>query len=165
MCSLILLLTQMIFFREIHVYLQLRWKGLFGTNIVYHRIEIPKLQEVSISKTNSFLTGNLYCKFSCFYHKWVSLERYMCLFQLSWIGLLGSKTVYLHLKKSKFQEVSKQLILTWNQCDWFSSCLHKWYSFVRYTCIFNSAQKAYLEQPSLPPPWESYLAGYIPFKI
>jgi hypothetical protein len=41
-------------------------KGLFGANRAYPHLETPKLQEVFLSKTNSFLTGKQCAIFSCF---------------------------------------------------------------------------------------------------
>jgi hypothetical protein len=49
---MLLLIIQIIFFQEIHVFLQLSWIGLFGTKSVFHHLENPKLQEVFLSKTN-----------------------------------------------------------------------------------------------------------------
>jgi hypothetical protein len=43
----------MLSFREIHVCLQLRGKGLFETKCASLHLEKPKLQEVFLSKTNS----------------------------------------------------------------------------------------------------------------
>jgi hypothetical protein len=45
------------FFGEIHVFLQLTQKGLFGTNRAYLPLETPKLHYVFVPKTNSVLTG------------------------------------------------------------------------------------------------------------
>jgi hypothetical protein len=39
-----------------------------------------KLQEILPPKTDSVLTGKHSCKCSSFEHKWLSFERYMCLF-------------------------------------------------------------------------------------
>jgi hypothetical protein len=52
-----LLLTQMVFFQEVHVLPQLSRIGLLVANRVYLHLEISKLQEVFLSKTNSILSG------------------------------------------------------------------------------------------------------------
>jgi hypothetical protein len=46
-----------LFFWEIHVFLQLSWIYLFGVNRVYLHLEIPKLEEVFLSKTTLFSQG------------------------------------------------------------------------------------------------------------
>jgi hypothetical protein len=47
----------MVFFGEIHVFLQHVQIGLFGVNRVYLHPETPKFQEVFLCKTHSILTG------------------------------------------------------------------------------------------------------------
>jgi hypothetical protein len=54
---MLLLLTQMGFFGEIHVFLHLSRIGLFGTSRAYLHLETPKYQVALISKSNSILTG------------------------------------------------------------------------------------------------------------
>jgi hypothetical protein len=49
--------SKMIFFGEIHVFLQLCFIGLFGANAAYLHNENYELQEVFLSKSNSILTG------------------------------------------------------------------------------------------------------------
>jgi hypothetical protein len=58
MCSSILLLTPIVFFREIHVFLQVNSIGLLETNRAYLHLETFKFQELLLSKTNSVLTGS-----------------------------------------------------------------------------------------------------------
>jgi hypothetical protein len=47
----------MVFFGEIHEFLQFRYIGLFKENRSYLHLETPNFQEVFLSKTNSILTG------------------------------------------------------------------------------------------------------------
>jgi hypothetical protein len=68
MRQILLLLTQMVFFWEINVILQLSWKGLFGTNIAYLHLENPKWQVVFLSKSNSVLTWKQFGRCSWFWH-------------------------------------------------------------------------------------------------
>ena len=58
MCYMILLLTQIVFFREIHVFLQLNDIGLLETNRAYLHLEKAKLQEVYVPKLTHFSQGN-----------------------------------------------------------------------------------------------------------
>jgi hypothetical protein len=46
----------MVFLVEIHVLVQLRLIGQFGTKRAYLHLEKPKVQEVFLSKANSILT-------------------------------------------------------------------------------------------------------------
>jgi hypothetical protein len=57
MFYMLLLLTQMVFFRKIHVFLQLSWIGLFGSQEACHNLQKPTFQEVVLSKTNWTQTG------------------------------------------------------------------------------------------------------------
>jgi hypothetical protein len=41
MCLMLLLLTHMVFFQDIHVFLQLSWRGVIGVNIAYVHRENP----------------------------------------------------------------------------------------------------------------------------
>ena len=51
------LLTNMVFFGMIHVFLQLSYIGLYGTKTAYIHLDKHKLQEVLLSETNSGLIG------------------------------------------------------------------------------------------------------------
>jgi hypothetical protein len=65
MCYNILLLTQMVFFRDIHVFPQLCWTGQFGANSSYIHLENYDFQEVFLSKTNWIVTGQQHTRCSC----------------------------------------------------------------------------------------------------
>jgi hypothetical protein len=54
------------FFQEIHLFLQLSQRGLFGTKWALLHIENYDLQRVFLSKTNSILTGKQCFRCSCF---------------------------------------------------------------------------------------------------
>jgi hypothetical protein len=60
---MLLLLTQMVVFGEMHVFLQVRRIGLFGTKRAYHHLEKHMLQEAFLSKTNSNLAGKQCAEF------------------------------------------------------------------------------------------------------
>jgi hypothetical protein len=53
-----LLLTQLVFFWDIHVFLQLSWIGLFVTQWAFLHLKNSDFQEVFIAKTNTFFTEN-----------------------------------------------------------------------------------------------------------
>jgi hypothetical protein len=65
-CYMIRLLTEMLFFQEVHVFLQLSLTVLFGTKCAFLHFENPEGQAVFLSKTNSILTGKKSGTFSCF---------------------------------------------------------------------------------------------------
>jgi hypothetical protein len=58
MCYVILLLTQIVVFQEIHVFLQLNSIGLLETNRAYLHLEKAKLQDVYVPKPTHFSQGN-----------------------------------------------------------------------------------------------------------
>jgi hypothetical protein len=44
--------TEIVFFEEIHVFLQLSWLGLFGAKRAYLHFETPKLKEIFFFQKN-----------------------------------------------------------------------------------------------------------------
>ena len=57
MCYILLLLTQVVFLGDIHIFLPPSLIVLFRTKKAYLHLEKPKLQELFLSKTNTILTG------------------------------------------------------------------------------------------------------------
>jgi hypothetical protein len=55
---MLLLITQMVFFQKIHMFLQLSCRALFGIKTAYLHIEKPKLQDIFLSKLTQFTQGN-----------------------------------------------------------------------------------------------------------
>jgi hypothetical protein len=55
---MILFVTQMIFFREIHVFQQFSSIGLFGTNEHFTTLKTLRCRKYSIQKLTQFLYGN-----------------------------------------------------------------------------------------------------------
>jgi hypothetical protein len=86
MCQMFLLLTQMVFFWEIYVFLQLSWIGLFVGNRAYLHLETPKLQEIFLSKlTQCSLSNNvLVCAAS---NRNRFFGEILVFLQLRWIGV------------------------------------------------------------------------------
>jgi hypothetical protein len=103
MCYMLLILTQMVFFREVHVFLQLSWIVLYGANMAYLHLENCDLLEVFLSKTNSILLGNnvVYYPFLT----WMIFFQEIHVFlQLSWIGLSRANRAYPQLENDEWQE-------------------------------------------------------------
>jgi hypothetical protein len=100
----LMLLTQLVFYWEIHVFLLLSWIGLFGANWVMSTLKHINCRKYSFQNINQFSQGNNVLKAAD--SKVVGLfgEIYV-FFQLGWIGLLWGNRSYLHLETSKLQKV------------------------------------------------------------
>ena len=59
MCYMLLLLTQIVSFGEMQVFLQVRLIGLFGTKRAHLHLEKPRVQEEFFSKTASIFFEKL----------------------------------------------------------------------------------------------------------
>jgi hypothetical protein len=122
MFYVIRLLTQMVFFRKIHVFLQLSWISLVGAHRSYPHLETSKLLEVFLSKLTQFFRGNkvldkILLKVMVFFG-----EIHVFL-QIRWLCLFGTKWDFLQFEKYDFQEVilSKTIsILIGQQCATYS---------------------------------------------
>jgi hypothetical protein len=77
---MLLLVTQTVFFRKIHVFHQLCWIGLLQRKRAYLHFEKPAWPEIFLPKTNSILRRKQSGRCCCFSHKWFSFERCMCFF-------------------------------------------------------------------------------------
>jgi hypothetical protein len=96
--------------------LQLSWRAYLEQTF---RISI--LKNISLRKLLSklILTRKQCARWSCFHHKWISFERYMCFFKSTEKVSLEKKRAYLDLGKHKLQEVFPSKIysaLTGKQC-------------------------------------------------
>jgi hypothetical protein len=60
----------MVFFQAMHVFLQLRWIGLFGTKGAYLQLENYARQEVFLSKPNSGLKAKQWARRCNLQHTW-----------------------------------------------------------------------------------------------
>jgi hypothetical protein len=100
----LLLLIQMIFYREIHLFLQLSWIGLFWAKTAYHHLETPKLQKYSFQKLTKYSQGNnvLHASDSNT-HGFLQEIHIFC--PLRWAGLFSTKWAFLHFKNSDLLEV------------------------------------------------------------
>jgi hypothetical protein len=58
MCYMLLWLKQMVFFQEMHVFLQLTWIALFESKWAFLHLENSDFQEIFLWNTISILTGN-----------------------------------------------------------------------------------------------------------
>jgi hypothetical protein len=54
----------MVFFGDLHEFLQVSGIGLFGENRSFFHLETPRLQETILSKINSMLTGKQCARYS-----------------------------------------------------------------------------------------------------
>jgi len=90
------LLTHMLFFMEIHVFLQLSSIGLFEAKRAYQLLETPKLHEVFLSQFNSVLIVKTMCYMVQHLTEMISFVEIHVFLQLSIIGLSGANTAYLH---------------------------------------------------------------------
>jgi hypothetical protein len=66
-CLMLLLLTEMLSFQEMLVFLQLSWIGLFGTKYNFLPLENTDWQAVFLSETNSSLTEKQCCICTTFF--------------------------------------------------------------------------------------------------
>ena len=76
-----LLLTRILSFWEIFVFHQLICLGqLERKNAILH-LDNSYLEKIFLSKYNSVLRGKQCVRCCSFYHRWISFERYMCVFK------------------------------------------------------------------------------------
>jgi hypothetical protein len=66
------------FLQGIHLFFHISWIGWFGIKWAFLHLESYDLQDLFLSKTNSFLTGKQWARCYCFYHKWLSFKMFMC---------------------------------------------------------------------------------------
>jgi hypothetical protein len=99
----LLLITFILSFWEIHVFLQVSWIDLIGANKDYLHLKHLSCRKYSFQKLTEFSQKNNVLDapasktHSCFW-------RDICvLFHLSWLGLLETKTAYDHLEKPTLQ--------------------------------------------------------------
>jgi hypothetical protein len=104
-------LTLMVFFGEMPVFLQLSWIGLFTAKRDKLHLETPKLQEVFLSKTNTFLIGKQCARCSCSNTDSFSREIHVFL-HLIWLSIFGKIKPFSSLKilicrKYSFQKLTQ----------------------------------------------------------
>jgi hypothetical protein len=117
-CWMLLLLTQTVFFGEIHEFLQLSWIGLFVQNQSFPNLKMIILRKYSFQKQIQFSKGNNLLDDTPSNTDGF-LWRDTVFFQLTQIGLFGANRVCLHLQTPKLQEIllsRANSILTGKQC-------------------------------------------------
>jgi hypothetical protein len=153
---MLLLLTQIGFFWELHVFLQLRWIGLFGTNRDYFHLEKPTLQEVFFSKLTQFSQRNNMIDTLVLTQIVFILDIHVFL-QLSWIVLFGTKWAFLWLGYSHWQEVflsKTNAVLTGKECGRCSWFWHNGF-LLREKCVSSTQlSRSIWKKQSLPPLWK-----------
>jgi hypothetical protein len=141
------LLTWMIFFGEIHVFLHLCWIYLFGANRAYLYLEIQNCRKYSFQEVSQFSQGNneLYAPA---YNRNDFLWKDTCFFFFNWVEYAYldqtepmSTLKHLRGRKYSFQKVT-QLSQGSNVLDVRASS--RLFSFKRYMCSFKSAEQACL---------------------
>jgi hypothetical protein len=80
MCLMVPLLRQTVSFREMYVFLNVSWLGLFGTKWTLMHLEHSEWQESFLWKTNAIVTGNQCARCSWDEKQCISLKRYMLYF-------------------------------------------------------------------------------------
>jgi hypothetical protein len=114
MCKRLQLLTQVVFFAEIHVFLQLSWIGRFRSTRAYLHLETPKLQKVFLSKP--FSQGNNVLDLVAYTidgFPW----RFTCVLQLSWLWLFAANRDYLQLEHESWRKYSFQKLTQFSQLN------------------------------------------------
>jgi hypothetical protein len=92
-----LLRTQMDFYQEIRVFLQLSWIGLFATKWPFLILQTADWKALFLLKTNNSQREASLLMLLCLILMVFFQEIHMFL-QLSWIGLFGTKCVFLPLQ-------------------------------------------------------------------
>jgi hypothetical protein len=156
----------MVFFWEIHVFLQKSWIILSAAHRAYIQLENCDLQEAYIAKTNSFVTWKQCSRCCCSLQRWMSLERYVFL-QFSRIGLFGTKWTFVHFDNYDFPEVFlKKKLNSHRETMFLMLMLLTQIVFYRALYVFFSTQltRPIYNKDSLSPSWPTHVAGSIPFK-
>jgi hypothetical protein len=112
------LLTWLVFFGEIHVFLQVRPIRVFGANRAYLHLETLSCRKHSFQKLTQFSLGKDILDVPAS-NTMVFFQEIHVLLQLSRIGLLVANRAYLYLQTSKLQEVflsKTNSILSGKQC-------------------------------------------------
>jgi hypothetical protein len=119
---MLMLLTYIFFFEEIHVFLQLSLIGLFGTKRACLHLEKPELQVLFLSNLTQFSQGNNVqdvpaTDTNCF------LLRDTCVSSTQVNKPFETKRAYFYLEKTKLKEIflsNTNSILTGKQCARYS---------------------------------------------
>jgi hypothetical protein len=99
-----LLLTQMVFFGEMQVFIQLSKISLYETNEYFPCLKTVIPRKYSFQKQTQFTQLHNGLDAACF-KKMVLCGEIHVFREFRWIGLFGSKTAYLHLETPKLKEV------------------------------------------------------------
>jgi hypothetical protein len=163
---MLLLLTQMVFFVEIHMFLQLSFIGLFEQNKSFPILTNMIGRKYSFQKLTQFLQEDNVLDTAASYVDYFLCQR-TCVFLPQLKTPIFSIKAYLHLETPELQKEflsNTNLILTGKECARCSCFFHRWFSFERYMSIFTLGVKSYLEKLSLCILWKFWFARSIPFK-
>jgi hypothetical protein len=151
------LLTEMVSFGVIHVFLQLRWRGHFGIKWAFLHLENYDFQEVFLSKTNTILTGKM-CLMLMFLTQMFFFWTIHVFLHLSKEGLFGANRAYLHHETLKLQEVflskPKSILTGNNMLDAAAANIHDFLWRDIYVSSTQLNRRLWIKQ-SLSPTWNS----------
>jgi hypothetical protein len=162
---MLLLLTLMVFFQEIHVF-QLRWIGLFEANKASLHLETCQLQEVFHLKSNSILTEKQWAGCCSFKNTWFSSEMYMCFFYLALLAYWQKMSISTHRKLWFAGSIPSKTysFLPGKQCTRYCSFYHRCFLW-RDTCVSSNPMNSPIcSKKCLSPPGNTKVGGSIPFK-
>jgi hypothetical protein len=140
MGKILLLQTQMVFFQEIHVFLQLRGNSLFGTKWALLPLKTMMYSQCSFQKLTQFSQGNNVLDAPDFNtNHFLSWDT--CISSITWIGLFGKKWDFLHLEKPKFQvSLKNNSVFTGKQYARCSTLITYMIFFWELHVFLNSAE-------------------------
>jgi hypothetical protein len=163
---MLLLLTQMVFSQEIHVFLQISWIGILGTKRAYLYLENHDLQIVFLAKSFSVFTGSNMLHVA-FLTQMVFFWEILVFLQLSWIALFEAKGANSTLKDLPFWKNFFQKLTQFSQGNKLlkSPASNRNVFRSRDTCIsWTELNKHILGKMRLSSQWKLWFAGCILFK-
>jgi hypothetical protein len=143
---------------------QVCWIGLLRANTTYFHLETPKFQVVSLSKRSQFSQGKI-CSMLMLLTQMVFFRELHVFPQLTWLGVFGETWATVHLKNCNLLEIftSKQLI--WHGKNAITVPASNIYGFPwRDQCVSTSLLNGPFCKMSLPPMWNIWFEGSIPFQ-
>jgi hypothetical protein len=160
------LLTQTVFFGEIHVFFQLSWIHLFGVNIAYLHLKYISCRKYSVKKLSHFTDGNNL-------QDAPASNTNSCLgvihvfFQLNCICLFETFVPFSTLKTMIFRKYSFQKVTQFpHRNNVLQAAVSNLDSFLcRDTCVFlTQLNRSIWNKMSLSPPWKFWFPGGLSFK-
>jgi hypothetical protein len=163
MCYVRLLLTRMVFFGEIHVFLHLSWIGLFESNRAYFLVKHLSCRKYSLQKLSQFSQRNNVLDSTASNIEGF-ISRYPCNSSTSFGANRAFSTLktmicrkYFFQKLAQFSQENNELHASASKTNGF---------FSRTTCVSSTQLNTPAwNKMSLSPAWKLWFAGNIPFKL